>query len=212
MIDVGKTIKSLRSERGWTQDELARRLNCSKQIISNYENGKRQPSYEMLGALADVFNVPMSFMISDEDRGKALSLMYGSEVMPVSALIMLPIAGSIRCGPGGIAYQDIEGYVQAANIRHPEECFYLRVVGDSMETRIHEGDLALIRKQEDVESGELAAVVIDNEEGTLKRLIKKDNAIILQAFNPAYAPRVFVGKELNSVRIVGKVLRTETVW
>lgn len=100
----------------------------------------------------------------------------------------------------------------AANVKHPSECFYLRVVGDSMEPSITEGDLALIRKQDDVESGELAAVVINGEEGTLKRVIKKDGALILQAFNPAYPPRVFTGTDINTVRIAGKVIRTEKEW
>lgn len=212
MIDIGKMIVSLRNERGWTQTDLAKRLKCSKQAIWMYEKNQRQPSYEMLEAMADVFNVPIGFLISEEDRSKAMSKQVGANYIAVDAIISIPIVGTIRCGPGGLAYQDIEAYVPAANVKHPAECFYLRVVGDSMEPSITEGDLALIRKQDDVESGELAAVVINGEEGTLKRVIKKDGALILQAFNPAYPPRVFTGTDINTVRIAGKVIRTEKEW
>lgn len=212
MIDIGKMIVSLRNERGWTQTDLAKRLKCSKQAVWMYEKNQRQPSYEMLEAMADVFNVPIGFLISEEDRSKAMSKQVGANYIAVDAIISIPIVGTIRCGPGGLAYQDIEAYVPAANVKHPSECFYLRVVGDSMEPSITEGDLALIRKQDDVESGELAAVVINGEEGTLKRVIKKDGALILQAFNPAYPPRVFTGTDINTVRIAGKVIRTEKEW
>ena len=177
-----------------------------------YEKNQRQPSYEMLEAMADVFNVPIGFLISEEDRSKAMSKQVGANYIAVDAIVSIPIVGTIRCGPGGLAYQDIEAYVPAANVKHPSECFYLRVVGDSMEPSITEGDLALIRKQDDVESGELAAVMINGEEGTLKRVIKKDGALILQAFNPAYQPRVFTGADINTVRIAGKVIRTEKEW
>lgn len=212
MIDIGKMIVSLRNERGWTQTDLAKRLKCSKQAVWMYEKNQRQPSYEMLEAMADVFNVPIGFLISEEDRSKAMSKQVGANYIAVDAIISIPIVGTIRCGPGGLAYQDIEAYVPAANVKHPSECFYLRVVGDSMEPSITEGDLALIRKQDDVESGELAAVVINGEEGTLKRVIKKDGTLILQAFNPAYPPRVFTGTDINTVRIAGKVIRTEKEW
>lgn len=212
MIDIGKMIVSLRNERGWTQTDLAKRLKCSKQAVWMYEKNQRQPSYEMLEAMADVFNVPIGFLISEEDRSKAMSKQVGANYIAVDAIVSIPIVGTIRCGPGGLAYQDIEAYVPAANVKHPSECFYLRVVGDSMEPSITEGDLALIRKQDDVESGELAAVVINGEEGTLKRVIKKDGALILQAFNPAYPPRVFTGADINTVRIAGKVIRTEKEW
>lgn len=212
LIDIGKMIVSLRNERGWTQTDLAKRLKCSKQAVWMYEKNQRQPSYEMLEAMADVFNVPIGFLISEEDRSKAMTKQVGANYIAVDAIISIPIVGTIRCGPGGLAYQDIEAYVPAANVKHPSECFYLRVVGDSMEPSITEGDLALIRKQDDVESGELAAVVINGEEGTLKRVIKKDGALILQAFNPAYPPRVFTGTDINTVRIAGKVIRTEKEW
>lgn len=97
-------------------------------------------------------------------------------------------------------------------MHNPEEYFYLVVSGDSMEPRISSGDLALVHRQPDVESGELAVVLVDGEEGTLKRVVKRDGAVILQPFNQSYQPQIFMGEELSQLTIVGKVVETKTKW
>ena len=81
-----------------------------------------------------------------------------------------------------------------------------------MDPDIKDGDLVLVHIQPQVESGELAVVIIDGEEGTLKKYMRKDNAIILQSFNRAYPPRVFVGEEMNIVRVAGKVIESKRKW
>ena len=81
-----------------------------------------------------------------------------------------------------------------------------------MAPQICEGDLALVHLQPDVESGELAVVVIDGEEGMLKRVIKREGALILQSFNASVEPRIVVGEALNDVMIVGKVVQTVRKW
>ena len=81
-----------------------------------------------------------------------------------------------------------------------------------MEPRISSGDLALVHSQPDVESGDLAVVLVDGEEGTLKKVLKKEGAVILQPFNPAYKTQVFIGGEIDRLTIVGKVVETKTKW
>lgn len=76
MIDVGKMIAKIRLERGYSQYQLAEKLNMSKQAISNYENGKREPNYMALEAIADALNVPMTMLISPEDQKRALNEIY----------------------------------------------------------------------------------------------------------------------------------------
>lgn len=78
MIDVGKMILTLRKERGMTQSDLAKRLNCTKQSISFYERGKRSPDYLTLEALADIFNVPMAMLISPDDQKRELEKIYAT--------------------------------------------------------------------------------------------------------------------------------------
>lgn len=118
---------------------------------------------------------------------------------------MVPIIGKVRCGAGGLAYEELQG-VAMADVANPKEYFYLRAEGDSMEPKISDGDLVLIHRQEEVENGELAVVIINGEEGTLKRFIQKDGAVILQSINPNYPPRVIFGEELKNVCIAGKAV------
>lgn len=77
--------------------------------------------------------------------------------------------------------------------------------------RIHDGDLVLVRKQSDVQTGDIAVVVIDDEEATLKRVLKKENILVLQPENPSYPSYIFSGEEQNRVRIVGKVMHVKFV-
>ncbi len=211
MIDLAKVIRMLRDERGWTQEQLARRLNCSKQTVNNYERNRRAPSYETLERLADVFNVPISFLIAPDDPADAPDIP-GLQTLPYTpSKNMVPIIGSVRCGPGGLAFEDLQG-ATTADVANTSEYFYLRAVGDSMEPQIFDGDLVLVHIQPDVDNGALAVVIIDGEEGTLKKYIKKENAVVLQSFNPAYPPRVLVGGEMREIRIAGKVVQSVRKW
>ena len=130
---------------------------------------------------------------------------------PNVSLSQIPVIGTVRAGYGALAFEEEYG-VESADVRRPEDYFYLMVRGDSMEPKISEGDLALVRRQPDVNSGELAVVILDGEEGTLKKVIKKDGMVILQPFNPAYAALIFSGPDLEQIQIVGKVVETKTRW
>lgn len=213
MIDIGRMIRKLRDEREWSQGQLGRKMRVSKQTISNWENNRRAPDYETLEALADIFNVPMSYFVSSEDERKVLEKLNDTmQVIPYTpGRAMVPIVGVVRCGPGGLAYEDLQG-AEVADVANPSEYFHLRAEGDSMEPDIRPGDLVLVHIQPEVESGELAVVIIDDEEGTLKKYIRKGNAIILQSFNQNYPPRVFVGDEMNLVKIAGKVVESKRKW
>ena len=129
------------------------------------------------------------------------------------ARAMVPIVGSVRCGPGGLAYQELQGS-ELADVANPSEYFYLRAEGDSMLPDIRPGDLVLVHIQPEVDSGQLAVVTIDgdSEEGALKKYILKDNALILQSFNQTYPPRVFVGEEMTAVHVCGRVVETKRKW
>ena len=127
-------------------------------------------------------------------------------VEPVEELTKLPIVGAVSCGNGMLAYQEIEGYEEVpTSWLNGGEYFFVRAKGDSMiNARIMDGDLLLIRRQEDVESGEIAAVLIDDEI-VLKRVYKTNGTIILQSENPKYQPIVVQKSDMKNVRIIGKL-------
>jgi SOS-response transcriptional repressor LexA len=126
--------------------------------------------------------------------------------------IKLPIIGTVTAGPNGPAYTEYLGeeWTDKEDINCDAKYYWLQVRGESMiGERIMPGDLALVREQPDIESGELAIVIANGEEGTLKRVYKKENSIVLQSANATYPPRIFSGTELNSIKIAGKVKVTK---
>ena len=86
------------------------------------------------------------------------------------------------------------------------EYVYLRVRGDSMEPELHEGDLVLVQVQDTIESGEYAVVLVDNEDGLVKKIEIDRTHITLISENPYYPPRRFDREEMNRIRIFGKVV------
>ena len=124
----------------------------------------------------------------------------------------IPIVGVVNCGMPLLAEDNIEGYIETPleDLNSGEEYFWLRAKGDSMTNiGIHEGDFLLIRKQSNVDSGDIAVVSVNGDDATLKRVIKKENAIVLQPENPAYEMKIFVGKEMEDVHIRGRLMKLE---
>lgn len=198
-------IKERRKALGMTQQDLAQAMNASRSTVAMWEIGRVDLPLSVLTELALVLETSVSYLVDEEDIGK----------LPVSNAIpytpgrsMIPVVGSVRCGPGGLAYQDLQGS-ELADVPNPDEYFYLRAEGDSMAPDIKEGDLVLVHQQEQVESGELAVVIVDGEEGMLKKFIRKGDAVVLQSFNPDYPPRVLVGEELEAMRIAGRVMEVK---
>ncbi|MBP2644444.1 MAG: hypothetical protein H6Q67_2331 [Firmicutes bacterium] len=144
--------------------------------------------------------------------GKMIDFQKINEIKPVERRIKIPIIGTVCAGNGGYALEEDLGY-EYTDINDIHACksyFWLKVKGDSMINEgIFENDLALVCETPDVENGALAVVLVDNEEGRIKRIIKKDNAIVLQAANPAYPASVFVGHDINRLRIIGEVIETK---
>ncbi|SDO80745.1 LexA family protein [Halobacillus aidingensis] len=195
----GEKLKKLRKLEGWTQEYVAKKLGVSKQTYSHYERENRTPSLKTIQKLAKIYDVDMDeiFGLKEDESVKE-----NQSVYEVPQLAKIPIVGQISCGNGELAYEEIEGYEETPQSwLNGGEYFYLRTKGDSMSgARINEGDLVLIRQQPDVEDGEIAAVLLDDE-AVLKRVYKRENTYILQSENPAYPPR-FISKDL---KILGKL-------
>jgi len=199
----GKKLKRLRKIEGWTQEYVAKKLGVSKQTYSHYENEKRKPSLPMILKLGEIYDVNINNIFNHEETANLVN--DSTEVYEVGPVEYLDIVGSISCGNGAFAYEDIEGQEAA-----PREWlnggkhFYLRAKGDSMVgERILDGDLLLIRQQDEVENGEIAVVLV-GEEALLKKVTKTNDMIILESANPNYPIKMFPIKD-NSIRIIGKL-------
>ena len=159
------------------------------------ENLKR----ETVEKLAKVFGVTPEYIAGWRDDPRAYRF---TDALPETRAI--PVIGTIACGQPALAEQNIEGYVQAEAYLKADFALYCK--GDSMiNARIFDGDLVYIRHQENVENGEIAAVVIDGE-ATLKRVYKYPTRIELRPENPLHQPISYEGREMENVHIIGKAV------
>lgn len=199
-MDIGEYIKILRTSKGLSQEELGKIVGVQRAAVQKWEAGKTQNlKRDTIKKLADFFEVnPANFI----DIDKNFDVFSISGVMPLPNTVKKPRLGVITCGEPILAEENLEGYDEVpANI----ECdFTLRCKGDSMiNARINDGDVVYIKQQSVVDSGQIAAVMIDNE-ATLKRVYIYDDKIILQPENPKYQPFVFIKEEINRIRILGR--------
>lgn len=188
-------LNVLMKEKGITRMGLSKESGVPYTTIVNfYEKGTENIKLSTLRRLSDFFNVSLDFLVDDEEEERITS---------ITELVNLPIVGRISCGNGIIAYEEIEGYESTPKEwLNGGEYFYLRAKGDSMiGARINNDDLLLIRKQSEVEDGEIAAVII-NDEAVLKRVYKRNGTLILQSENTKYPPIINTNGE---VQIVGKL-------
>lgn len=209
----GNRLRELRLESGYSQSELAQLIGISKSSINMYERGEREPGFETMEALADTFNVDMNYLmgLSDEKGrlfdGSLQSHAIPSNILPLPKTYKVPLLGTIACGEPILAQENIDGYV---DVPYEIRCdFTLRCTGDSMiDARIYDGDLVYIREQPQVENGEIAAVLVDSAEteATLKRVYQEDEKVTLMPANPVYAPMVYVGEDINKLRILGRAV------
>lgn len=213
MDDIAKRLLETIQKRQMTYGDLAAKTGIAKSAIQRYATGEtKKIPLPRLEALADALGVSAAYLMGwDEPSPASRPLPVVPDAIPYTPMPLVRVAGAVRCGPGGLAIEEDLGY-ERADVPSPKDYIYLRATGDSMAPQICEGDLALVHLQPDVESGELAVVVIDGEEGMLKRVIKREGALILQSFNALVEPRIVVGESLNDVMIVGKVVQTVRKW
>ena len=210
-MTIGEGVRTARIKKGYTQEELAKRLGYqSRSSVNKIEAGRDIPR-AMLGKLAEVLDVSPAYLMgwdsaptSDSPTSAQLSA-HDSNISPIR-LKRFPLLGKIACGKPLFATDNPESYVMADMDIQADFC--LRANGDSMTgARIHDGDIVFIREMPMVENGDIAAVMIDNE-ATLKRVFyyPETGKLILNPENPAFEPLVYIGEELNDIRILGKAV------
>lgn len=188
-------------------------IKLNKNDLSQYVSGKVEPGQHKLYILGLALKVNEAWLmgfddvpmerVADKDRID-IDLSSIKNIEPLPKMKKVPLLGTIACGEPILAEENIEGYINM-----PEDTkgtFALRCKGDSMiNARIFDGDIVYIRKQPDVENGEIAAVLIDNE-ATLKRVYKYENRIELRPENPTFKAMNFENEELDNIRILGKAV------
>ena len=190
-------IYELRTQMGITMKEAAARLGMPYTTYVNYEKGTREPNSETLILLARFFGTTIDNLLGKTDA----PIPPGFQPMPEMSAV--PLVGRIACGQPITAEQNVEGIVSVPAAWHAT--FTLLCHGNSMAAMIQDGDIVCIRKQPEVENGEIAAVRI-GEEATLKRFYRQGDTVMLQAENPAFSPLVYTRDQLNEITIEGRVV------
>ena len=203
---TGKRIKNARIQKGLTQEELANLMDVTRSAVGFWEHDKNLPPAKNFPRLAQVLGVSSAYLQMESDYPIA------NEIPMPEDLLKIPIIATVKCGVNGLAFEEDGGFVNVEK-KHGEDLRAFRGKGDSMINEgIHDGDVAIVRIQDTVESGELAIVVINGDEGTLKKVHIQKDAIILESANPSYPARVFTGVDRAIVHIVGKVIETRRKW
>lgn len=214
MSTLGSRIKQRRKSLNLSADFVAEQIGVSRATFYRYESpdNLKIPT-SVLKPLAEILKTSQEFLMgTDAVHQKWLE----ENTIPISKITYLPIIGVVRAGSGGITYEDNLGqeFIETSELKghSVNEFFWTKVKGDSMEPRLFEDDLVLVRKQTSVDSGTYAVVLVDDEEGVVKKITYDENSITLHSQNHNYPPRIFKGKEVLRVRVVGQVIKSQSTF
>ncbi len=204
-MEMGQKIYNLRTQKGLTLEELGDMVGVGKSTVRKWENGMiANMKRDKILKVSEALGTTPAYLMGWTEEEKIISL---NNVYQVK-LKRFPLLGEIACGKPIYASEDRESYIMAGTNIKADFC--LKAKGNSMiNARILDGDIVFIRKQDMVENGEIAAVVVNNDnEATLKRFFyyADKSMVILKAENPAYEDMIFTNEELNNFHILGKAI------
>lgn len=198
---IGLKIKNLRENKEMSQSKLAELVGYKdKTAIAKIEAGKVDLPQSKIIAFSKALDITPSFLLDEINDDINSTTNKG---------IKVPVLGSVPAGVPIEAIEDIIDYEEIDSVTASKgEYFGLKVKGSSMEPRICEGDVLIVKKQDDCESGDVAIVMVNGNDATVKRLMKYADGIRLLPNNPAFEPIYFTNDEIVSkpVRIIGKVV------
>lgn len=199
---LAKNIRFLRKKHDWSQDYIADKLGYkSYTTIQKWEMGTSEPPLRKLKELATLFNVDINDLANKDFSAPLLS--------SFSKGVTIKVLGRVAAG---IPIEAVEDVIDTEEITEElaktGEFFGLQIHGDSMEPRMCEGDVVIVRQQDDADSGDTVIALINGDDATCKRLRKYKDGIELISNNPSYSPMFFSNEDIveKPVRIIGKVV------
>lgn len=201
-------VKELRKLNNISQQKLASMLNVHQTAISQWETGRTSPDIQTANTMAKLFNVTLDYLLGSEVSTKS------TPTSPKSRATRIPVYG---CVAAGIPIEAIDNFDSTdpddweeidEHMSKDGEYFALRIKGDSMEPKMSSGDVVIVRKQPDAESGDIAIVCINGDEATCKKIKKTPEGIMLISLNPAYEPMFYSKKQVKELplTILGRVV------
>lgn len=195
-------VKELRKQKHITQEELGKVLDIQKAAISKYENGRAEPSTEVLKKMSSFFGVSIDYLLGNSIAKEANQ--------KVGRGVRIPVLGRVVAGIPIEAVEEIIDYEEITpELAATGEFFALQVRGDSMEPTLRDGDVVIVKKQPTVDSGDIAIVLVNGNDATVKEIKESPSGITLIGHNVAvYTPQFYSNKEIQNlpVQIIGKVV------
>lgn len=187
-------LRMARKNAGMTQTQVAEFIGINQNTYSYWESGKTRIDARSLQRLAELFGVSVDYLLDANQKSKG---------------IKIPVLGRVAAGVPIEAIEEILDYEEITpEMAGTGEFFALMIHGDSMEPKISDGDVVIVRRQSDVDSGNTAVVIVNGHDATVKRIIKRENGIVLQPTNPAHEPMFFTPDEVKAlpVVVIGRVV------
>lgn len=199
-MNMGDRIKNLRISHNMTQEELGKKIGVQKSAIRKYEKGEviniKRATIE---TLSKIFNVSPSYLMCIEDNNNR----------NIIKTNRIPVLGKIPAGIPIEMTEDVIDYEEISDemLKGDREYFGLKVSGDSMTPKYLDGDVLIVQKADDCESGQDCIVMVNGDDGTFKRVIKNKDGIILQPLNPNYEIKFYSNDEIEKlpIKILGVV-------
>lgn len=206
MSEISKRLLQLIEDNDISYGELSKKTNIPKSALQRYATGETEKiPITRIEVIAKALNTTAQFIMGwDENESYNNDIFSIPGINPIPKTYKRPRLGTIACGEPILAEENIEAY---DDIPDSIKCdFTLICKGDSMvNARINDGDIVYIKQQSQVDNGEIAAVLIDNE-ATLKRVYIYEDKVVLQPKNTKYPPFVYTKEDMNNIRILGKAV------
>ena len=209
---MADNIKKYMDIKHKTRQDLCRDLGFAYSTLTDWINAVKYPRIDKIEMMANYFGVTKSDLV---EMHISAPFDTARKIIPKAKNISpftpsrVPLVGRIAAGTPILAEQNIDGYENLADGVQADFC--LEVQGDSMiGANIHSGDIVFIRQQEEVEDGEIAAVLIDDS-ATLKRFYRHDGAVELRPENPRYKSMIFTADNCQQFRVLGKAVALQTL-
>lgn len=196
-VTLASNIRRLLKEKNKTRNELAEYIGVSKTAVSEWIPAKKYPRIEKIQAMAEYFDVYRSDITEKKIENKSKG-------------VSIPVLGKVIAGIPIETIEEIIDYEEITEqMARTGDFFALQLTGDSMEPQMSEGDVVIVRKQDDIDSGQIGIVLVNGDEATVKKVLKKEKGIMLVPFNSdKYEPWYYDQYDIETkpVRIVGRVV------
>lgn len=203
MTTFAERLKYALVTKGIKKSTLAYRINVDSSYISNYISGRYNPSPEKIRAMAKVLNVSEAWL-------GGYSTEVGEDFDNPNKALKIPVLGYVAAGVPIEAISEVLDYedISPDMVRDGSEYFALKLKGSSMEPKMSDGDVVIVRKQDTIDNGQIAIVCVNGDDATCKKIMLQESGMLLQPLNPSYAPVFYSTEQISSIpiTIIGRVV------